>query len=139
MNQTKINKKLFAPCGVYCGACSAYNKGSCLGCRSGSTKQKRISKSACKVRNCALHHKRLNHCGECDELVCKTYHQKLLKSHNDDPRYRYRFLALENLKLLAGNSDEELAEKINSNHCCPDCGGVITFFQYTCISCGYSQ
>ena len=46
MASTVVDESLVAYCGLYCGACSAYKKGKCPGCRETQ------KKAACKIRRC---------------------------------------------------------------------------------------
>jgi len=48
MNTITTNPDLVAYCGLYCGACGAYQKGRCPGCRQNQ------KASWCKVRTCCI-------------------------------------------------------------------------------------
>jgi hypothetical protein len=62
--------QLVACCGLYCGACGAYLKEKCKGCR-GSEKN-----SWCKVKQCVLQ-KKISTCADCGEypnpMDCKKF------------------------------------------------------------------
>ena len=123
-----------APCGVFCGACPSFHK-SCLGCASTDTEQKRTSKWHCKIRACCYQTKALSFCGLCDEFPCTIFRHKLLDTHQDDPRFNYRH----ELPLIFDQQYDEdlqvyLARQIQRWQC-PDCGGMIRFYDYQCDTC----
>jgi len=66
--QIEINKDLVAVCGLYCGACRKYQKGSCPGC------QKNEKATWCKTRTCCLSNG-YSSCADCPENVdeCKKF------------------------------------------------------------------
>lgn len=55
------DKNLIAYCGLYCGACRSYLKGSCPGCHE-NTKA-----SWCKIRSCNMEHG-YSSCADCTEF-----------------------------------------------------------------------
>lgn len=58
MESTSPSPRLIAACGLYCGTCRSFRKGSCPGCAAND-------KAAwCKVRTCCREHNR-NSCAEC--------------------------------------------------------------------------
>jgi hypothetical protein len=61
MKEITASKDLVAYCGLYCGACSSYLKGSCPGCRE-NTKA-----GWCKVRACCGERSYAS-CAECTEF-----------------------------------------------------------------------
>ena len=65
-------KKLVAPCGLYCGACIDYlvykNCHGC-GCECGKCAASRHHKQ-CDIYECCLEQKGLSACSECQELPC---------------------------------------------------------------------
>ena len=66
----KLPVQLVSACGLYCGACSKYNKGKCPGCVDNE-------KAAwCKIRIC-IHEKNITTCTECTEFEdvneCKKF------------------------------------------------------------------
>jgi len=66
-----MNKKLLAPCGTYCGTCSALNseqKPSCLGC---GNQNGELFWGKCKLYACATG--RVEHCGMCEEFPCDIF------------------------------------------------------------------
>lgn len=69
------NKDLIAYCGLYCGACGAYLKGKCPGCKDN------VKATWCKVRTCCIDNKYLS-CADCkdiDLMSCKKYNNFISK------------------------------------------------------------
>ncbi len=66
-----VDIKLVAACGLYCGACRSYLKGSCPGCRENA------KASWCGVRTCNLARGAAS-CADCSEhpdpKTCKKFH-----------------------------------------------------------------
>lgn len=63
------NRDLIAYCGLYCGACRSYLKGSCPGCRDN------VKASWCKIRQCCQE-QHLASCADCTTVKpeeCKKY------------------------------------------------------------------
>jgi hypothetical protein len=63
------DKSLVAFCGLYCGACKAYLKGKCPGCRDN------VKASWCKIRECCLENHFMS-CADCTGIKpedCKKY------------------------------------------------------------------
>jgi len=63
--------KLVAPCGLYCGGCTAFLSGECLGCRSDGGLSKEYRKY-CKIYQCSSN-KNLKTCLECKDFPCKIF------------------------------------------------------------------
>ena len=61
---------LVAPCGLYCGECTALLNGKCGGCRSNEGLSIKYRKY-CKIYQCS-NSKNLKICLECKEFPCKT-------------------------------------------------------------------
>lgn len=76
MRSITADPSLVACCGLYCGACGAYLKEKCEGCR-GSQKN-----AWCKVKRCVLE-KKIATCAECGEypnpMDCGKYNNFLSK------------------------------------------------------------
>jgi len=68
-NKNKWN--LVAPCGLYCGECTAFLNGKCEGCRSNKGLGKKYRKY-CKIYEC-LNKKKLKICLECQEFPCHFF------------------------------------------------------------------
>lgn len=138
--QTNQNKAgLISPCGIYCGACPSFLKGTCLGCQSKEKKQKRTSKWGCKIRSCCVDEKKIAFCGDCSEFICKVYNKKLLLGHYGDERFTYRFQTAENFKYLKENGLEKFSKEMAKRYSCPRCNGIIAFYSYECMGCGIKQ
>jgi hypothetical protein len=60
MPTIEANQELIAYCGLYCGACGAYLKGRCPGCR------KNVKASWCRIRGCCAQHEYTS-CAECTQ------------------------------------------------------------------------
>lgn len=124
-----------SPCGVPCFACGSYLKDTCKGCRA-EKQQKRKSKWGCKIRLCALKEKNLRFCSECEQFPCKEVNRKLINSHPNDKKYSYRHEIPENFKLIETLGMEQGLKELDKRWQCPECGGRILFYAYTCSSCG---
>ncbi|NHI93326.1 MAG: DUF3795 domain-containing protein [Candidatus Lokiarchaeota archaeon] len=135
LNLSKISIEEVAPCGVLCFSCPSLLKKTCNGCRSEKI-QKRKSKFACKIRKCCLGEKKFELCFECKELPCKKFYEKLLKTHNDDPRYTYRRDTLEHCKLFKKVGSKKAIEILDQRWRCSECGGRILMYHYSCFKCG---
>lgn len=125
-----------APCGVFCGSCPSFNK-SCFGCSSENVKQaKRKSCEGCKIRVCCYTKKQISYCAECDQFPCSIIKNKLINSHPDDPRYKYRH-EIEDIAIIFKemNIDDYLRYQ-NERWKCPGCGAVVHFYHYKCGQCG---
>ena len=76
MSETEANTELVAYCGLYCGACYRYKKGSCAGCH------KNEKASWCKVRTCCVENS-LTSCADCssfkDPQDCAGYNNIIAK------------------------------------------------------------
>ena len=123
-----------APCGVYCGACPSFGR-SCNGCASENTSQKRTSKWGCKIRNCCYEENGLNYCIDCDAYPCDKQNKKLLKTHIDDPRFRYRHELTEVFPKMKESRLNDFLEFQKNRWACPNCGGTIRFYHYKCDDC----
>lgn len=132
---SEINLDGIGPCGVVCFACPSYVKGTCMGCRS-NKKQKRTSKLGCKIRKCCLTEKQFQLCSECEEFPCKFVNKKVLTTHIGEKKFAYRHEIAENLQILQEFGIEEGLRKLEERWCCPECGGRIQFYAYTCGKCG---
>ena len=124
-----------APCGVYCGACPSFDK-TCKGCASDDKEQDRCSKWNCKIRNCCYNEKKLSFCIKCDQFPCKVINKKLLNTHRNDSRFKYRheipdiFIKLKTMSLYEYFNFQIQRWK------CDSCGGTIQFYLYKCKNCG---
>jgi hypothetical protein len=60
MKDIPLSESLVSMCGLYCGACRAYLREKCKGCKENA------KATWCKVRDCCLE-KGYSHCAECTE------------------------------------------------------------------------
>jgi len=123
-------------CGLYCGACPSYQKGTCLGCRSEDKKQNRKSKWGCKIRLCCHKEKELEHCGQCEQFPCNLIDRKLIKSHPGDPKFTYRHEIPKNVKEIDKIGIKDWLTTQKDKWSCPDCGHLLSFYYYKCNECG---
>jgi len=124
-----------APCGVWCGACPSYQK-TCRGCASNDHDQGRRSKWGCKIRVCCYEKEKLNYCMECPQFPCMIHNKKLTQTHQEDPRFRYRHEIPQNFRMLEKLGAEKYIEYQRKKFSCPDCGGLVYWYHYTCSECG---
>ena len=123
-------------CGLYCGACPSYQKGTCLGCRSENRAQNRKSKWGCKIRECCKK-KEIEHCGQCSNFPCTIINKRLIKSHRENPKFNYRHQIPNNINrilevgMIDWSKEQELLWK------CPECGSPLRFYSYDCSKCAY--
>jgi hypothetical protein len=69
LKEIKADTNMIAFCGLYCGACNAYLKGKCPGCRDN------VKATWCKIRQCCMEN-HLQSCADCKETsleACKKY------------------------------------------------------------------
>ncbi len=124
-----------APCGVFCAACPSFKK-SCYGCSSENRKQKRKSKWSCKIRKCCYEKIKINYCGFCNCFPCDIINDKLIKSHEDDNRFKYRHEIPENMERIKSIGVEEFIKLKRKDYSCGYCGGFAYFYYYKCNQCG---
>lgn len=76
MKEIVNNTKLIAYCGLYCGSCSKFLKGSCPGCAENK------KATWCTVRSCNMEHGYAS-CADCKEFFnamdCKKYNNFMAK------------------------------------------------------------
>jgi len=76
MKEIVADKNLIAYCGLYCGACRSYLKGSCPGCA------KNEKASWCKIRACCIENK-YKSCADCASFKpasdCKKFNNLISK------------------------------------------------------------
>ncbi len=134
--KNRINE--LAPCGVFCGACPAFNK-SCRGCGSEDKNQKRKSKFNCKIRTCCYNEKHLDFCIDCEQFPCKKINKKLLDTNQGNPKFTYRHeIPFIFAKLKTMNLDDYF-EFQKQRWKCKSCGGTVHFYHYMCDACGKEQ
>jgi hypothetical protein len=131
----KTRRNELAPCGVFCAACPSFGK-TCNGCPSENKNQKRISKWNCKIRKCCYEEKNVEYCGYCSSFPCEKINRKLINSHKDDKRFKYRHEIPENMKKLEELGIDKFIKFKEKKYICPHCKGIIHFYYYKCSSCG---
>ena len=124
-----------APYGVFCGACPSFNK-TCLGCATDSKEQERTSKWGCKIRNCCYKIEEKNFCIDCSQFPCKKYRNKLLDTHQGDPKYKYRHEIPEIFERMKEIGIHNYLKFQKQRWSCPECGGMVHFYHYICSKCG---
>ena len=124
-----------APCGVWCGACPSYKK-TCLGCASEEHNQDRRSKWGCKIRVCCYEKEGLDYCMDCQKFPCTVHNKKLIQSHPGDERFRYRHEIPQNFRMLKKLGTDRYIVDQTKRFLCPDCGGQVSWYHYTCKECG---
>ncbi len=134
-NHMKERNNKLAPCGVFCGACPSYKK-TCLGCASENKDQKRTSKWSCKIRNCCYNSQNKNYCIECEKFPCQKLKNKLIDTHPDDIRFKYRHEIPEIFVKMKDMDIKDYLEFQEERWRCPFCGGTIHFYKYKCSKCG---
>lgn len=132
-----MKKELIAPCGLYCGVCSAYlayvndipkKRGlitHCVGCKP------RNKKCAYLKKNCSLLlNNEINYCYECTKYPCHR-----LKHLDERYRKNYNYSLIENLNIIKKNGDEFFLYKENKANECKRCGGLISIHNKKCFHC----
>jgi len=66
------NKDLVAPCGLYCGECSAFQDGRCSGCISRKGLCLKYTK-VCRIYSCCIEKRGLRVCSQCKEFPCRKF------------------------------------------------------------------
>jgi hypothetical protein len=133
-----LEKKLVAPCGIYCGACRSYlllkkdlleergYKQGCKGCR--------IRNKNCVFirKECELLRKNeIEFCYECGNFPCLK-----IKKLDDHYHKRYNVSPIQNLKRLQGIGFEKWIIEKEMLYKCPECGGEICVHDAECFDCG---
>jgi len=123
---------MFAPCGMNCGICIAYQreKNICKGCWS-SNGHKSKSCFSCIIKNCILLEKtNSKFCFECDKFPCRRLKQL-------DKRYRlkYRMSMIENLQFIEKFGLENFEQEESIRWKCSTCGGSICVHRGYCLKC----
>ncbi len=130
-NRTE-SQSLASACGVYCGGCPSYKKGTCYGCASQNKTQKRISKWNCKIRKCCLEKNKLTFCYECKDFPCKI--RKYL-----DTRYKnkYKIDLIENSLKIKEIGLEQWLKEQEKKYKCLNCGVTNSPYSDICYNCNY--
>ena len=64
--------EIIAPCGLYCGECSAFQDDRCGGCISRKSLCLKYTK-ICKIYSCCVDKRELRVCSECEEFPCGKF------------------------------------------------------------------
>jgi hypothetical protein len=147
-------RKLAAPCGLYCGACSTYiarkrdDKAAlnavakrvaerrgwvikpeedlvCDGCLSS---QLAIFCRQCAMRDCALE-KGITQCAQCSEFPCRT-----ITNFNNDGRPHHGEVLANVCRQQEIGIDAWLEEQ-EKRWCCSNCGYAIEWYETKCPQC----
>ncbi len=107
LNQ-KISSKvsLIAACGLYCGSCRKYIKGSCPGCK------ENIKATWCKIRSCNLEHHTAN-CTECtitNSEECKSLNNTIGKIF----KFVFKTDRLASLQYIANYGEQSYVDKMTA-------------------------
>lgn len=87
-------------CGIDCKDCSAFVDKSCAGCRSIQGKvswASYLNLETCPIYNCCVNEKKLEHCGQCDQLPCNIHYDTRdpsysIEEHKKDVERRAQLL-----------------------------------------------
>jgi hypothetical protein len=118
-------KKSAAPCGNCCGSCEFFGE-KCSGCCKASGQPfwaNQLPIDICPIYSCCTYKKKLEHCGECDELPCEIFlkfrdpslseedAEILVKVRQNDLRMRKRLGTVKWLELKKKSSTEAKDDK----------------------------
>ena len=147
-------QNLAAPCGLYCGACSAYVAGrrgdtgrledlakrvaqyrgqeietkdiACEGCLSSGVIA--LYCRDCVLRACAFE-KGLTHCAQCSDFPC----QPIIDFNNDGIRHHSE--VLDNIRRQREMSIDAWVEEQEQRWRCPQCGCAVDWYARQCPDC----
>jgi hypothetical protein len=127
----KIEIKLVAPCGIYCGACEGVVAGlhgkdpkelSCCGCL--SAKVNDWVRNKCKVRPCVMQ-RNLESCALCQQYPCDKLREVLSWAKE----------AGNNLKIIREKGLEEFKKNQKAGWSCRNCGAAFSHKDKQCRKC----
>jgi len=136
------NEFLVAPCGLYCGACTAYlsTKGiraatgkakgpamECDGCLGGGRLPAHAPK--CAIRECAEAKTKTRRCSECEEFPCSR-----ITDFNNDGMLHHSEV-LENLRQLRADGIKEWTKHEEDRWSCPKCRTKLSWYDAECPEC----
>ena len=130
--------ELIAPCGIYCGSCSAYlarahdlracgiRMSYCTGCRARSKQCALLKKRCAQIRDGSL-----RFCSECTDFPCAPLGTL-------DRRYRekYHMSPIENLETIRDRGTGVFLREEEERRRCPTCGGTVSCHNGICFDCG---
>jgi hypothetical protein len=130
----KMDKSMFAPCGVDCNVCSGHlrTKNTCSGCLT-DDKQKVKNCQQCAKRKCA-EDRGYTYCYECKIFPC-------YKIRNLDNRYQqnYDSSLITNGNYVKQYGLDAFYERQKTLFTCKKCGGMIDVHHKKCSECGIIQ
>ena len=143
------NENLVAPCGLYCGACSAYlaaregneqrfaaGSGSkkpatgsmqCDGCLGGG--QLAAHASQCAIRECAIAKSKTRRCSECPDFPC----DRITNFNNSG--FLHHSEVLDNLRKLQAMGIKDWTNHEIDRWRCSKCPTMLSWYDAECPSC----
>jgi hypothetical protein len=129
--------ELIAPCGMFCGFCSAYlawarqvprKRGKITHCEGCRPRDKQCS--FLKGRCARLRNNRVRYCHECPDFPCEPLRHL-------DERYRknYGISFVRNLLIIRARGPRALLTELRKEHSCPACGGWVSVHNGKCFAC----
>ena len=106
---TASDAALAAVCGTYCPTCRFYGV-KCDGCGAVKGKPfwvKEYNRDVCRMYGCCVNEKRMEHCGECAELPCRTFTESADPSETPEQARLSRERRITALKLRAQVGTQE--------------------------------
>ncbi len=108
MLQQKLDSSvnLIAACGLYCGSCSKFIKGTCPGCKENE------KATWCKIRTCNLENHTAN-CSECTKVVmqdCKKLNNRIGKIF----KWITKTDRIASLQYISNNGPEDYVKKMTT-------------------------
>lgn len=132
-----MDRQLMAPCGMYCGLCSAYlaylhqvprQHGKftyCMGCRP------RDKQCSWLKKRCELVQKHtVQYCFECPSYPCT-----MLERAAESYRTKYGLDFVENLALIRDRGEDVLLGALEERYACERCGDLRSIHSGKCFAC----
>lgn len=126
----KIEKNMFAPCGINCIACYRHlrEKKPCKGClNSDENKPKRCIE--CLIKTCAKE-KEIRYCFECSDFPCKN-----IKNLERSYIKRYKVSLIQNSTTVKNQGLEYFLLEDKERWTCKKCNGIISMHDAECSEC----
>jgi hypothetical protein len=133
----ELERQLIAPCGMYCGVCSAYLayahqtprvRGKityCAGCRPRNKQCSFLKKRCARLGDEAV-----EYCFECPSYPCEN-----LKSVDASYRDKYGMSPLENLEIIHTQGEGALLDALSERYSCKKCGELRSIHSGKCYVC----
>ena len=141
------NENLVAPCGLYCGACSAYlttqeirvgtGKAKagigmqCDGCLGGGRTPAHVPK--CAIRECSEAKTKSRRCSECADFPCS----RITDFNNDGMQHHSEVLT--NLRQLRTMGIKDWTKYEEDRWSCPKCRTKLSWYDVECPECKTSR